>query len=321
MDRRLRVPLLVAAAFHVLVGAGAGWVHVPPPTPGPAGPRNVEPELEATLDELGSIPVAAPTGPTQAAPSDPPTDPTVLPPVAPRVGGVVASLGGGAGVGPAIPDSKESVGAVGGPTGAASTTGSEATAGVEGPSKPFPSLVDLSSPGKHAFILPPPKPSTSPEVAAQNKLDASLAAATAAKDKEIGLGPGGPVVSAAHDVSIGSEAPDTGTATVDVETDATGMVTEVHLVESSDAVAWKKVATKLKKRLATTHLTVPKGAGGVTVRVKITAAVKLPSGAAPGQPVTVYPKEIGIGGQFDLADIGQKPKRVVGVTVLRETKK
>lgn len=319
MDRRLRIPLLAAAALHLLVGAGAGWVRGRAPGPSVAGPRNVGGDdpapIEASLDDDVFAPTAptAPASPAPIAAALPAALPGALPaPGVLRPAGALATLGGSGGAATAAgPDAKEALTS----PGEAGASSAEA----KGPSKPFPSLV--SSPGKHAFILPAPKPSVSPEVAAQNKLDASLAAAAASKDTEIGLGAGGPVVSAAHDVSIGSDAPDTGTATVDVETDATGMVTEVHLVESSDALAWKKVAGKLHKRLATTRLTVPKGAAGVTVRVKISAALKLPSGAAPGQPVTVAPKGIGIGGQFDLADIGQSPKRVVGVTVLRETRK
>ncbi len=133
----------------------------------------------------------------------------------------------------------------------------------------------------------------SPVVAAQNKLDAQLKGAVDAKDQEMGLGSGGPVASAAHDVSSGVDAPETGSATIDVETDASGMVTEAHLVEATDHLAWSKVAGKLTKRLAATPLKVPSGAGGVTVRVKITAAMK--SRAARLGAVTAAPMALDVG--------------------------
>ena len=180
------------------------------------------------------------------------------------------------------------------------------------PKKPFPSLIDLSSPGKHTILLPSAKPSSAPSDVAAKKLDAMLAGP---------VDTAGPVVSAAHDAASGVEAPEVGWVTFDVDTDATGAVTEVRLVEANDHLAWSKVGPKLKKRLAATPLKVPTGAAGVTVRVKVSAAMKLPSGAAPGAPVSVAPKGLGVGGTFDLADIGQKPRRLVQVSVVTETRK
>ncbi len=311
MDRPLLATTLAALALHV---GGYAILRVAPERAPVAPAVAQEPEMLVVLEELRALP-SPESGPVSTpAPSTPELG-------APRPGnaaaphrtpGVLAMIGKGA-----------SSGGLVGEAGGASpeTTVPSSEPAKPGGGKPFPSLIDLSSPGKHTFILPSPKPSVSPVVAAQKKLDAQLSGAVDAKDQEMGLGSGGPVASAAHDVSSGADVPEVGSATIDVETDASGMVTEAHLVEATDHLAWSKVAGKLKKRLAATPLKVPSGAGGVTVRVKITAAMKLPSGAPSGQPVTVGPKYVGVGGTFDVADIGQKPRRMVGVIILRETRK
>lgn len=312
MDRPLFVTTLAALALHV---GSYAILRVPPERAAVAPVAPQEQEMVVVLDELRAPP-SPESGSTSATPRPTP-DPAAPRPAgnaaAPlRTPGVLAMIGKAA-------SSGGLVGEEGGASPEAPTPSSEPAKPAGG--KPFPSLIDLSSPGKHSFILPSPKPSVSPVVAAQKKLDAQLSGAVDAKDQEKGLGSGGPVASAAHDVSSGVDAPETGSATIDVETDASGMVTEAHLVEATDHLAWSKVAGKLKKRLAATPLKVPSGAGGVTVRVKITAAMKLPSGAPSGKAVTAAPMGLGVGGTFDVADIGQKPRRMVGVIILRETRK
>jgi hypothetical protein len=198
-----------------------------------------------------------------------------------------------------------------------STEGAAKVASANSPgSKTFPGLVDLGSPGKHVFILPKSEvPAKSDAVA--SKLDKTLKSSLDDRDHEIGAGPGGPVVSAAHSAALGSKAPETGRATYEVETDNVGSIIAVRLVESSaDTPGWELVGSTLRATLGAQKLRVPAGAKGVLVKVLVEAMMKLPSGAT--QKLSVGPSGLGVGGKFDLSDIGAKPARVVAVRVLDE---
>ena len=133
----------------------------------------------------------------------------------------------------------------------------------------------------------------------------------------------GPVVSAAHDAATSPMAPDVGIAVFVVRTDAAGSVTSVSVRDvSSDLPGWAAVGKTLQAALAAKKLVVPTGANGVQVTVKLSAKYALPSGANPKKPIDASlggtPFGPGIGGTFDLADIGSKPMRVVAVVVLDE---
>ena len=133
----------------------------------------------------------------------------------------------------------------------------------------------------------------------------------------------GPVVNAAHDAATSPIAPDVGMAVFVVRTDAAGSVTSVSLRDvSSDFPGWAAVGKKLETALVAKKLVVPSGASGVQVTVKVSAKYALPSGADPKKPIDASvggtPFGPGVGGTFDLADIGSKPMRVVAVVVLDE---
>ncbi len=137
-------------------------------------------------------------------------------------------------------------------------------------------------------------------------------------------GRGGPVASAAHEAAASVWAPQTGYAVIAVDLDDKGHVARVSLVDASgDRADWQKVADGIQKGLADKKVDVPAGAGGLRVTVKVEAKLAYPSGAS--HPVT-GPSLGNDGTQatasvaFDLADVGQKPKRMVGVVVLSETR-
>jgi hypothetical protein len=178
----------------------------------------------------------------------------------------------------------------------------------------IPELIDTSSPGKHAFILPPSssgKPMTKEEAIAA-KLDASIKGTLDAKDQVIDGGYGGPVVSAAHAAASGIHAPQVGYATFDIETDGKGLVTTVKLVDYGGDLGWQHVQKELQTNLETQRLKVPAGANGVHVRVRVDADMRLPSGAK--QKIT--PQGLGFG--FDVSDIGAVKHRVVAVKLVEQ---
>ena len=216
------------------------------------------------------------------------------------------------------------------PSAPASSGGVEIVApagsGSEPPAKSaskIPSLINLDSPGSHAVIFPAGSGSTdtpaSKEIATAKKLDAQLKAAMDAKDTEVGSGFGGPVVSAAHSAAGGIAT--LGWATFDVTTDSVGSVTAVRVVDfggGGDNASWQGVAKDINANLGKTKLRVPSGAGGVSVRVRVEASMKYPSGAT--KPITPMIGAGSVGGEFDLADIGQKPKRLVQVRIITENR-
>lgn len=185
----------------------------------------------------------------------------------------------------------------------------------------IPSLINLDSPGSHAVIWPSAggDVAVSKEVAAAKKLDAQLKSSLDAHDTATGSGFGGPVVSAAHSAAGGVTA--LGWATFDVTTDALGSVTMVRVVDfggGGDNKSWQGVAKDIHANLGKTKLRVPTGAGGVSVRVRVEASMKLPSGATSGVSPSVGAGTVGF--DFDVADIGQKPKRLVQVRIINESR-
>lgn len=301
---------MVVTLGIALLAHAIGWTVIREPSPRVDAARVDEPSL--AVIELGEI---EPSETVQPAKAEPP--PTSMPKSPAGVhGGTESKL-----VAIAVPS-------VPAPTGASSDTipvvtapGPESSAGSEPVGKPkIPSLVDLDSPGSHAVIFPSSLGSASTpskEVAAAKKLDAQLKGALDAKDTENGTGFGGPVVSAAHAAAGGSSV--LGWATFDVSTDSLGTVTRVKLVDwGGDEKQWQGVAKDLDAAMGGKKLKVPTGAGGVSVRLKVSAAMKLPSGAS--KPLTPFVGAGTVGAEFDVADIGQKPKRMVAVQIVAESR-
>ncbi len=157
-----------------------------------------------------------------------------------------------------------------------------------------------------------------------------------ARDRAMGLGAAGAFVSVAHDAASPSLAPDVGTATLEIECDATGTAVSARVVSADgDLGAWNDVARELVRLATSKRAKLPHGARGLRAQLRIVAERALPSGekrtigagAAPddvcegtglnrrctaGMPV-------GVGGTWgDLANIGAKRSRVVHVRVIDE---
>jgi hypothetical protein len=107
-----------------------------------------------------------------------------------------------------------------------------------------------------------------------------LAEGLDAHDASIGLGRGGPVVSALEVAAASSEAPD-GSATFDVTIDAGGRVSVALLGASASAGAWSKVGAAVRASLDPSRLRIPPGAGGWHVVATVEAKVQYPNGVDP----------------------------------------
>jgi hypothetical protein len=131
-------------------------------------------------------------------------------------------------------------------------------------------------------------------------------------DVALGLGGGGPVVSAVEAVVLQSLAPDESHAVLVAFADASGNVLRVEVESSSDDPAYRAVAADLLTRLQGQKVRVPPGAHGLAMRINVASRMANPSGGSVG----IDPKSAG--GHFDLSDIGARARRVVHSRVLAE---
>ncbi len=165
-----------------------------------------------------------------------------------------------------------------------------------------------------------------------------------ARDHAMGLGPSGPIVAAAHEAASLPDAPEVGSATIEVIADATGLVTAANVLSSSggaDPAGWNKVAGELVRLLASKRLHLPRGARGHRAQLRIVAERVLPSGSQKEQHAGAVPDDvpgadpvcegegtqrkctagmpIGFTGTLgDVANIGAKMVRVVRARILGE---
>jgi hypothetical protein len=114
-----------------------------------------------------------------------------------------------------------------------------------------------------------------------------------ARDHELGLGAGGPLVAAAREAASLAFAPDTGTATFDIESDAEGRVMSATIVSvGGDAQAWGDVARQLVSLMSSKRLHVPHGAHGFRARLRISADRTLPAGEKTSSTVGAVPDDV-----------------------------
>ncbi len=165
-----------------------------------------------------------------------------------------------------------------------------------------------------------------------------------ARDRALGLGSAGALVSAAHAAASPSLAPDVGTATLEIECDAAGHVVSARvLAASADATQWGAVARELVRLASSRTVRVPAGARGVRTRLRIVAERALPSGkkstVTPGATPDDVPGGMdnkvcegegasrkcaagmivgATGNLVDVTNIGARASRIVRVLVLGE---
>lgn len=181
-----------------------------------------------------------------------------------------------------------------------------------------------------------PRPPPSAEEAAKNgDFGRRLSDDMRAHDVATGHSIAGPLVTAAHDAASPNVAPDVGTATIEIESDASGQVVAARVVDASgDRARWDDVADQIRRSMANKRLRVPSGARGVRAHVRIVAERTLPSGERTSVRPGAAPDEVcdgsgptrrctagmpGAGGTWgDVTNFGTKRSRIVHVQLLDE---
>jgi hypothetical protein len=109
-----------------------------------------------------------------------------------------------------------------------------------------------------------------------------------ARDHDIGLDLGGPVVAIAEELTRPSSTPLNSHARFEVTADSTGKVTAVTLADASEGWGdWDKLGAALARALQARPLRVPAGARGLALTLEVTSRVQLPSGLDPGVDVSI----------------------------------
>lgn len=193
----------------------------------------------------------------------------------------------------------------------ATVPGQGGTRGGAGRSSPAQLGLDRSL--AWMWVDPTKQPSGRPRPASST---GGLQEALDAHDRRIGLGFGGPVVSAVHAAASSlHNAPQTGTATFEAIIDRHGRAQSVVIVSANgDMAGWQNVAQHVLRILRGGAVRIPPGARGLAVTLRVVARYQLPSGAPPGAAIRPH----GAGAEFDLSDIGATPARNIGVQVLSE---
>jgi hypothetical protein len=168
-----------------------------------------------------------------------------------------------------------------------------------------------------------------------------LAEGLDAHDVAVGLGRGGPVITALENAAAGEAAPFEGAATFDFAVRSDGHVSMSVLDATSSLEGWNKVAEATQKAFDPKAVRIPPGARGWHVVVRVEAKVQYPNGLDPkklGASFTASPTGltfaaggkvcnvritagltlIPIMGGCDPSNIGARPLRVVHGHVTHE---
>ena len=182
-------------------------------------------------------------------------------------------------------------------------------------------------------------PGAGPPSAAESKrrADAMLRGTGQARDRELGLGPEGPVLHALGDATMGSFAPVKGRAVFRAIADGTGMIVGIEVLSCDGGRdGWVNAAEIAREALKGKKLRLPSTATQAEMRIEIVSEMKMPSGHDPGVDVSVLGLPITKGdgpqstqvrildplslsflaGTADPSDIGAKPRRVVRTRIL-----
>jgi hypothetical protein len=192
------------------------------------------------------------------------------------------------------------------------------TAGQAAPAASQAALEELALDGKNHFMGRRQAPMTpedaEKEARAEGNRQAGGAMRAALHDHDVamGLGGGGPVVTALEAALRESTAPLESHAILVAVANAAGVVTQVDVESASDDPAsFRAVAEDVLSRLRGQNVRVPAG-HGLSMRLDVVSRVGAPSGGGVG----LDPKSAG--GHFDLSDIGARPKRIIHAHVLTE---
>jgi hypothetical protein len=172
-------------------------------------------------------------------------------------------------------------------------------------------------------------------------ISSALRQALADRDRDIGLGRSGPLISAAHDAASSRIAPDVGSATLEIDSDPEGRIVATRVLAADDVTAWSGVAREIARVMSAKRVRVPPGARGVRARLRIVIERALPSGDKVATHAGALPDDVpgsdpvctGEGAArrctagmplgtsvtgADVANLGAKASRIVRVLALGE---
>jgi len=321
MSARLPRTLTVATVVHAaLFGALAvAPARARGPAPSPPDP--------AALFVITDEPLSA------APPREPPRAEHAEPPSARRLQGSVGDPPP-----PLLPPASE-------PPSALALAVAPPVAPSAGWSLPSAPSIDLGTTNYWKRVAPP---SATPDLRAGappqpgSRLDAALHDDLDRHDRALGLDAAGPLVGAAREASSPALAPDIGSATLDIESDASGLVVSARVVSAvADVPAWSDVAREIVRIASSRRLHLRPGARGLRARLQIVAERVLPSGEHGTTSAGAVPDDVPGGGQAcedagltrkclqgmpvgfsasaaDVANVRAKGSRVVRVRILDE---
>jgi hypothetical protein len=131
------------------------------------------------------------------------------------------------------------------------------------------------------------------------------------RDRDIGLGPEGPAITALSDATTTSIAPLKGRALFVVRAGGDGLVWAVELLDSEGGSGWRDAGRIALEKLRGKKMRMPVGASALNMRIEVRSEMKLPNGeSAPiggrlgenSMPELTIP---------DVSNLGAKPRRVV----------
>lgn len=173
---------------------------------------------------------------------------------------------------------------------------------AEGPSFVRPSATDIGVGGGNRFL---PKSDAEIEAAvAKREKDNLLRHTGWERDRSLGLGPEGPVLTALSDATSSSVAPVRGRAIFIATTNAAGEVESLELREAEGGrPGWADARRIAALALVGKKLRVPSSAKRVQMTIEVVSAWKLPSGQDPGTDVTLFHVPVAKGEGKDSAKV------------------
>lgn len=120
-------------------------------------------------------------------------------------------------------------------------------------------------------------------------VEAALREPARKRERELGLGPEGPVLAALGEATSASTAPVRGRAVFLAIADGAGMIVGIDVVECDGGRdGWANAAALARAALQGKKLRMPTSASRAEMRIEITSAWKLPSGHDPGTDVSLF---------------------------------
>lgn len=254
----------------------------------PPGPRADEPSGSATEATRRSAASAAATAERGA-----------------RTGATTAPSGASS----AEPATSTSSGGEGSPSGAPgpASSGGASSGGVS----PIPfSAAELGiGPGNNPFL--PRAEEKPPESGPDHPAARALRSTGMARDRELGLGPEGPAMTALSEATRTSIAPLRGRAVFLIRAGGDGVVSSVDVIDSEGGSGWVDAGRIALEALRGKKLKVPSGARGMNMRIEVRSDVKLPNGESAPFGVRQGENKMPEFTIPDVSNIGAKPRRVV----------